>query len=368
MNWNNQNGNNPWGTGPTGGNDGGSNRPGGRGDNTPDIDELLRKARERFGGTGGGGHFKFIPFILIGFIALWAVTGFYIVNPGYHAVIQQFGKWDRTKASEGLGYHVPWPVEEVTLINVAELRRTQIGFEQGASRNATKRQDISSESLMLTSDINIVDIDLEVQWVIKNAEDYIFNIKNQEDTIKQVAQSALREVVGQTRMLPIITTGREEVSQRVEEILQTHLDEYNSGVDVREVLILSATVHPDVENAFNDVQGAKQDAENVQNQAQKYREEIIPVARGQAEKMRLEAEAYKAATIARSTGDAQRFDDIYSAYVNGKDVTRERIYIETMQEILSNAATTIIDSENSQGVVPYLPLDQVKRSNQSSGQ
>ena len=169
-------------------------------------------------------------------------------------------------------------------------------------------------------------------------------------------------------MLPIITTGREEVSQRVEEILQTHLDEYNSGVDVREVLILSATVHPDVENAFNDVQGAKQDAENVQNQAQKYREEIIPVARGQAEKMRLEAEAYKAATIARSTGDAQRFDDIYSAYVNGKDVTRERIYIETMQEILSNAATTIIDSENSQGVVPYLPLDQVKRSNQSSGQ
>jgi len=234
-----------------------------------------------------------------------------------------------------------------------------IGFAERFGRGGSTTQDIPEESLMLTSDRNIVDVDLAIQWSIKSAEDFVFNIKDQEATIKKVAESAIREKVGQTNMFPIITTERSAVSQSTKEIIQKNLDEYSSGVLINQVLIQRAEVHPDVQQAFQDVQSAKQDAEDVQNRARAYREDILPKARGQAIQLIQNAQAYKESTVAQSTGDAERFNSIYESYLTGKDVTKKRIYLETMEDVLSNAQKIILDSDG--GAVPYLPLNELQR-------
>ena len=307
--------------------------------------------------------------LLVGFVALCT----FIVKPGEQAVVQRFGAWERTIKNEGLAFKWPAPVETVQKVNVNEIRRMNIGFVDtlggrsfGGGPRATQggARDIPEESLMLTSDRNIVDVDLVLQWNIKSAEDYLFNIKDQESTIKKVAESAIREKVGQTNMFPIITTERDEVAQATKQIIQNNLDEYNSGVNVTQVLIRGAEVHPDVQKAFQDVQSAKQDAEDVQNRARAYREDILPKARGAAIGQVQAAEAYKQSTVARATGDAQRFNDIYESYQSGQDVTKKRIYLETMENVLGNAQKVIL-GEGGSGVVPYLPLDRLnKQQNQ----
>ncbi len=339
-----------------GGSSGGGNEP-------PDMDEMLRRAQENFRSVMPVGLGPVKVFI-IGFavvLALWLSSGFFIVNPGEHAVIQRFGALARTQVEPGLGYHFPAPIESATVINVQEIRKMTIGFDgRAATRGGTSGQ---SESLMLTSDRNIIDLDLELQWNIKSAEDFLFEIRDQENTIKKVAESAIREIVGQTNMFAIITNQRQLVADQTKDIIQKNLDDYNSGVNVTQVLIQSAEVHPGVQSAFQDVQSAKQDAEDVQNRAQAYREDIIPKARGQAIQLLQEAEAYQQSTIARSTGDADRFNSVYKAYLTGKDVTKERIYLETMEDVLRNAQKIILDgSGGGQGVVPYLPLNELQRS------
>ena len=358
---------NPWGGS---GNDNGSRGPwgngnGGRSDRPPEIDEMLRRAQENWkqimpGKFGGG---KVALLVLIVILGLWAASGLYIVNPGEHAVIQRFGAQDRTQDTEGLGYHLPWPVETVTTVNVSELRKMEIGFSELYSRGGSQKRDIPDESLMLTSDANIVDLDLVVLWNINSAEDFLFQIRDPENTIKKVVQSAIREVVGQTNMLPIITTARSQVEEQAREIMIRNLDEYKSGVHISQVLIQQAEVHPDVQHAFQDVQSAKQDAEDTQNRANAYKEDIIPRARGQAIKMKQEAEGYRESVIAQSTGDAERFNAVYRAYKTGETVTKERMYIETMEKVLNGAQKIILDQEGgaSSGVVPYLPLNQVKK-------
>ena len=369
---------NPWGSRP--GNDdqkqwgsGGHGGRGGRGGghDSPDLDEMLRKAQSNFNQIfperfqGGG----LILLAILAIVALWLASGFYIVNPGENAVIQRFGAWDRTQAEPGLGYHLPTPIETATILNVQEIKKMNIGFIEGYSRSGNSgRRDVPEESLMLTSDRNIVDLDVVIQWNIKSAEDYLFEILDQENTIKKVAESAIREVVGQTDMFPIITTGRAAVAEATKNIIQTNLDQYKSGVNITQVLIERAEVHPDVQAAFQDVQSAKQDAEDVQNRAEAYREDILPRARGAAIQKLQEAEAYKQSTVAQSTGDADRFNSVYQAYLTGKDVTRERIFIETMEDVMRNAKKIILDDKSSQGVVPYLPLNELNKpkSNTSS--
>jgi membrane protease subunit HflK len=345
---------------------GGSRMSGGAGAPPPEMDEMLRKARENFGQVipGGFGSGSAVLILLLAIVGLWAVTGFYIVNPGENAVIQRFGAWERTQADPGLGYRFPAPVEAVTILNVQEVQKMNIGFMEVFSRGgqSTKR-DIAAESLMLTSDRNIVDLDLVLQWNIKSAEDYLFNIDDQENTIKKVAESAIREVVGQTNMFPVITNQRQDVADRVKAIIQQNLDEYHSGVNISDVLIERAEVHPDVQAAFQDVQSAKQDAEDVINRAEAYREDILPKARGAAIKMVQQAEAYKQSTVARANGDAERFDAIYESYLTGKDVTKERLYLETMENVLGNAQKIILDNDAGSGVVPYLPLNELKKGN-----
>ncbi len=358
-------GNNPWGS--NGSSNGGYRGKGGSDD--ADIDEMLRKAQENFKGFVPD-KFQGAPIIGLGIIvlaALWLASGFYVVNPGENAVIQRFGEWKRTQAEPGLGYAFPSPIETKTILNVQEIKKMNIGFIEGFSRSgATARRDVAEESLMLTSDRNIVDLDVVIQWNIKSAEEYIFEILDQENTIKKVAESAIREVVGQTDMFPIITTGRAAIAEAIQKIIQENLDEYKSGVNITQVLIDRAEVHPDVQAAFQDVQSAKQDAENTQNNAEAYREDILPRARGAAIKNLQEAEAYKQSTVAKATGDADRFNSVYQAYLTGKDVTRERIFIETMEDVLKNANKIIMDGGSSQGVVPYLPLDQVNKTRNSN--
>lgn len=349
----NDEGKTPWGGGGSGG---GGQEP-------PDMEEILRRAQDNFnaafpGGAGGG---KAVLLAIAGIFAVWLLSGFYVVNPGEHAVIQRFGAWDRTQAEPGLGYHLPIPIETASIFNVEEIRKINIGFDEAfvRGRNGSGVRDIPEESLMLTSDRNIVNLHLEIQWNIKSSEDFVFEIRDQESTIKKVAESAIREVVGQTNMFPIITTKRQEVADLTKNIIQRNLDEYNSGVNITSVLIQRAELHPDVQDAFQDVQSAKQDAEDIQNRAEAYREDILPKARGQAIKMIQEAQAYRDSAIARANGDADRFNSVYKAYLTGKDVTKERIYLETLENVLTNAQKIIL-SEGGSGVVPYLPLDELK--------
>jgi len=370
MSWDKNSGNkgNPWGRP---GNDGpgrGAPRGGGGGyggGEPPDLDEMLRKAQENFRsmmpGNMKGGLVLVIAVVVVA--GLWLASGFFVVQPGEHAVIQRFGKWSHTIAEPGLGYHFPAPIETAEIVNVEEIRKMNIGFSEMQSRGLDGSiRDIPDESLMLTSDRNIVDLDLVIQWNIKSAEDYLFQIRDQENTIKKVAESAIREVVGQTFMFPVITTGRAAVADSARLIIQDNLDDYNSGISVKQVLIQMAEVHPDVQDAFQDVQSAKQDAEDTQNRAGAYREDILPRARGMAIQTLQEAQAYKQATIARALGDADRFNSVYEAYLSGKDVTKERMYIETMENVLSNAQKIILDEQGGSGVVPYLPLNELGKN------
>lgn len=367
-------GKNPWGNPANKDRPHHKNSSGGRGgpsggNEPPDLDAFLRKTMngldDMIPGNLGGGVIGILSGVVL--LVLFITLCTFIVKPGEHAVVQRFGAWERTQVAEGLSFKLPWPIENVTKVTVNEIRKMNIGFYERYGRASSQTQDVPEESLMLTSDRNIVDIDLVIQWNIKSAEDYLFNINDQEGTIKKVAESAIREQIGQTNMFPIITTERDSVAQLTKDIIQTNLDEYSSGVNITQVLIQRAEVHPDVQQAFQDVQSAKQDAEDVQNRARAYREDILPKARGAAIQLIQDAEAYKESTVAKSTGDADRFDSIYKAYQSGQDVTKQRIYIETMEEVLQNAQKIILDSNGGkQGVVPYLPLNELKPAAGSS--
>lgn len=352
----------PWGTPPGGSGGSGGGNGGSGGDLPPDIDEMLKKAQEKLRAAlpGGFGPGKFIGLVAVAGVALWLSSGFYLVKPGENAVITQFGAWTQTQSDPGLGYRIPWPVQNVDIVNTTVERRIQIGFTEGAGRNAGKR-DIPEESLMLTADANIVDLDMVVFWNIDNARDYLFNIMDQEQTIKKVAESAIREVVGQTKLQPIITGNRTGVAENAKKIMQDTLDSYKAGISILGVVIQEAVVHPDVIEAYEDVVAAQQDAERFQNEANIYGNDIVPKARGEAIKILQEAEAYKESQVAKAKGDADRFNSIYSAYVEGKDVTRTRLYLETMEDVLKSAQKIIIDEKASgSGVVPYMPLNELK--------
>jgi membrane protease subunit HflK len=362
---------NPWGGPSPQRPQGGPPRGPSNNDTPPDLDQMLKNFQNNMNGLlpGGMGGGKFALLALTGLAALWLASGLFIVSPGEHAVVQRFGAWERTRVNEGLGYHLPYPIETVTKVQVNELRNMTIGFVGAATRgNVSTRRDIPEESLMLTADRNIVDLDLTIQWNIKSAEDFLFRVQDQEATIKKVAESAIREAVGQTPMFSTLTTGRADVAAKTTTILQENLDEYHSGVHITGVLIQSAEVHPDVQAAFQDVQSAKQDAEDVQNQAQAYREDIIPRARGNAIQLVQQAQAYREAAIARAQGDASRFNAIYESYLSGQDVTKQRMYIETMEDVLKNAQKIIIGDQGNQGVVPYLPLNELNRQTKQETQ
>ena len=375
MPWNNQGNNNggPWGGGNNGGNNGGNpwgggpQRPSGGRPNPPDFDKVINDLKNNFGGkmSGGGSSRRFILLGLIILMGLWAATGFYRVNPQQQGVVLRFGEWIRT-TGPGLHYHLPFPIEQVLTPDVTRDNRLEIGFRDVAGSSATRR-DIADESLMITGDENIVDIDFVVFWRISDAGEYLFNLADPDETIKVAAEAVMREIIGQTAIQTALTEGRQNVQFAVREKLQELLDDYRAGVRVREVQLLAVDPPSDVIDAFNDVQRARQDRDRLKNQAEAFRNDIVPRARGQAAQLIAEAEAYREEVMNRAKGDASRFDQVFSAYEANKDVTRERIYIETIEEVFGNIEKIIID-EDGQSVVPYLPLKELGRATQKAGE
>jgi membrane protease subunit HflK len=355
-------GNGGWGSGGGGGGwgPGGGNRP-------PDFEDVIRRGQERMrnilpGGLGGGRGLGIVAAVVI---VLWLVSGFYTVSPGQQGVVLRFGQWANqgNLAGPGLHWHLPWPIESAVTPNVEEIRQIEIGY-RGSSSN--RSNDVPAESLMLTGDQNIIDIDFAVQWRVSNAGEFLFNIRDPESTIKIAAESAMREIIGRTDIQPALTDARNEVAARTRDLLQQILNDYQAGIYITEINLQDVQPPQQVVDAFEDVQRARQDLDRLRNQADAYRNQVIPEARGEAQRMIQEAEAYRERLINEAQGEAQRFLNVYEAYLQNPSVTTRRMYLETVQNILRDTDKVII--ENDSGTVPYLPLDQLRnRMGGSSG-
>ena len=359
----------PWGR-PGGGGGGGGRGPMGQ---PPDFEDMLRRGQDRFrrlvpsGLRGGRG----LILLVVAVIGLWLLSGFYRVQPDEQGVVLRFGEWIRTTAP-GLNYHLPGPIESVLTPKVTRVNRIEVGLRSVGEniRNAPPR-DIAEESLMLTGDENIVDIDFTVFWVIKDAGKFLFNIRNPEATVKLTAESAMREVIGQTPILSALTEGRNDIEQATLLRVQQLLDSYGAGIEVRRVQLLKVDPPGPVIDAFVDVQRARADLERLRNEAEAYRNDILPRARGEAEKMVQGANAYREEITNKAKGEAERFIKVLESYQASKDVTTQRIYLETIEEVFSGMTKIIIDSsaKGGPGVVPYLPLPEIqKRQRQSTQQ
>ncbi|MGI9489743.1 MAG: FtsH protease activity modulator HflK [Geminicoccaceae bacterium] len=378
MPWNNQGGG--WqgggGHGPWGGRPGGNG--GGGGQQPPDLEELLRRSQEKVkkifpggGGSGGGGFglggggskkpLILIPLALLG---LWALSGFYRVQQDERGVVLRFGE-QVAVTDPGLHWHWPSPIETVITPKVTRVNRVEVGFRSagGAITRNDSSREIDNESLMLTGDENIVDINFVVQWVIDKPEDYLFKVRDPDVTVKAVAESVMREIIGQTPFVEATTQGRKQIEDDAKDQIQATLNTYQAGIVVTEVQVQKVDPPDQVIDAFRDVQRAQADRERAVNEAETYQNDILPRARGDAVKMEQEAEAYAQEVVARSEGDAQRFIAVYTEYAKAPDVTSRRLYLETMEDVLSNMNKVLIDGSASGagGVVPYLPLPELER-------
>ncbi|MBV1698285.1 MAG: FtsH protease activity modulator HflK [Hyphomicrobiales bacterium] len=360
MPWSNQSGGGPWGSGsgsrgPWGS---GSQPPGGS--RPPDLEEILRRSQDRLrslmpGNLGGRG----IALIVLAVVVLWGFSGFFRVEPDELGVVLRFGKFVR-EVQPGLNYHLPYPIETALTPPALRVNKTDVGMRAVEDmRRGTSVRELPEESLMLTGDENIVDVDFSVLWRVKPAEvgKYLFNVQNPEGTVKAVAESAMREVIGRSNIQPILSGARQTVETAVQNLMQKILDQYGAGILIQQVQLQKVDPPTQVIDAFRDVQAARSDLERAQNEAQTYANRVVPEARGRAAKITQDAEAYREQTVAEAKGETSRFLQIYEQYKKAPAVTRERMYLETMERILGGANKTIIDTgQAGPGVVPYLPL------------
>lgn len=290
--------------------------------------------------------------------SLWLISGFYQVQTNEQGVVLRFGQYVYT-TTPGLHYHLPYPIETVTKVSMTQERSINLGVAESGRANNISRA--FTESHMLTGDENIVDINLTVVWRIKDAEDYLFNMRSPEQTVSVAAQSVLREIVGQSQMMPIISGDRGKVEEDTKLELQKVLDDFGSGVEIVRVKLQKADPPKQVVDAFNEVQRAKADMERYKNEAEAYRNEVVPNARGQASQILQSAEAYKEAVVNKAKGEAERFNSVYQAYKKGKEVTAKRLYLETMEGVLKNSEKVILDpSAKGNNILPLLPLNNLK--------
>jgi len=341
----------PWGSGPSGG------------PQAPDFDELLRKGQEKFRGMMPGGLGSGKGLLLIGLVVLgiWLFSGVYQVRPGERGVELLFGKFVRETAP-GLHFWAPRPIGQVLTPNVEQTNITTIGYRGAGSSRAVAVRDVPEESLMLSGDQNIIDIDFVVQWRIKDAQAFLFNIRDPATTVKVVAESAIRQVVGQTSLEAALAGGRQQVEDKTEVVLQQILDNYGAGVFVADVKMQKVEPPKPVLDAFDDVQRARQDKEREQNEAEAYANDILPKAQGEAARLVQEATAYREQLVKEAEGEAKRFLSVYEAYKGGKEVTVKRLYLERMQQVMKDANKIIIDGKGGgPGVVPYLPLPEIQK-------
>ena len=335
--------------------------------NNPDnMEDLAKKFQEglknMFGGSSKTPDVKKpITLFIIGAIAVWALSGFYRVDADEQGVVLRFGKYTNM-TQPGLNYHLPFPIESVMTPKVSRVNRIDVGFRSSNEGSRGTIGDIKEESAMLTGDENIVDINYSVFWVIKDASKYLFNIQDPIGTIKVVAETAMREVIARKKIQTILTQGRAEIEIEVQKIMQQILDSYNSGVDITQVQAQKSDPPAQVIDSFRDVQAAKADKERAQNEAEAYANDVIPRARGEAAKIVQEAEGYKKEVVAQAEGEASRFIAIYNEYAKAKTVTQERMYLETMEKVLSGVNKIIIDKQSGSGVVPYLSLPELKKN------
>ncbi len=337
----------------------------------PDLEEVLRSIQERvgrlFGGSRGGGGggwggspLKSIGWLVLASVVLWALTGIYIVQEGSRGVVTRFGRYVET-TMPGPHWRIPSPVESVTVVNVEQQRIVEVGTRAGSR---TSQDMASGEALMLTQDENIVDVHLTVQYQIKDAKDYLFRVFAPDATLKQVAKSAQRAVIGKSTMDFVLTEGRSEIAEEIKGEVQRMLDDYEAGIRVISVNLMDAQPPEDVQPAFADAIKAREDEQRLKNEAEAYSNEVLPKARGAAARLTQEAEAYKQRVIARAQGEAGRFKQLLAEFEKAPDVTRERLYLETMQDILGRANVSLMDVKGGNNVF-YLPLDKLRRPGDS---
>jgi membrane protease subunit HflK len=329
----------------------------------PDLDEVMRKLQERinklFGGRPGAGPGKLAGMIGAALVTIWGLTGIYIVDEGSRGVVTRFGRYIET-TQPGPHWHWPAPIESVTVVNVEQQRFVEVGYRSGGRQQALgSLGSVPKEALMLTRDENIVDVRLAVQYQIKDAKDYLFNVLDPEGTLKQVTESAERSVIGKSTMDFVLTEGRSEVVDEIKKELQRILDEYRTGIRVVTVNLVDAQPPEEVQAAFEDAIKAREDEQRLKNEAEAYANEVIPKARGAASRLTQESEAYKEKVIARAKGEASRFSQLVGEYEKAPEVMRERLYIESMQDVLERANTLMLDVKGGSNVI-YLPLDRLR--------
>lgn len=367
MPWSSQGGGGWKGGGPWG------QPPQGSGPTPPDLEELLRRGQDRLRrvlpGGGGGGNLSARGIALIAVVGavVWLLFGFYRVEPDEVGVELVLGRVTEL-TQPGLNYNFPYPIGRVYTPSVLNVREVNIGQQDfSAGRGTVRTRTNPDESLMLTGDENIVDINYKVQWQIKDARNYLFNLEDPDGTVKAVAESAMREIIGQNNIQPILTEQRAHIEIAVQELMQAMLDSYGSGIVVTRVQMQKVDPPEQVIDAFRDVQAARADQERLQNEAQAYANRVVPEARGEAARITQAAIAYRDRLIAEAGGQAQRFLEVYEQYAKAPAVTRRRMFLETMDRVLSRADKIIVDPEVGQGVVPYLPLDRLNPQRGGAG-
>jgi membrane protease subunit HflK len=369
MPWNNQSGG---GGGWKGGGGGpwGQTPRNGSGSTPPNLEDLLRKGQDRLRSVLPGGGRRMNPLVLTGILAVVAALIIYNfftfrVQPDEVGIVLRFGAFNRQVVS-GINWRLPYPIETVYTPQVTTRNRINIG--QAGEDSSGGGRDVPEESLMLTGDENIVDIDFSVLWDINNAADYLFNMEDPRGTVKVVAESAMREVVGRSNIQPLLTQARQITETDVQDLLQKTLDDYGAGIRITQVQLLKVDPPNEVIDAFRDVQAARADQERLQNEAQTYSNRVIPEAKGQASQITEAANAYRDRLIAEAKGQADRFTKVYESYKTAPEVTRRRIYIETMEQVLGGMDKVIIDNKGAtNGVVPYLPLDSLIKKPAAGG-
>ncbi len=354
---------------PQWGNNGNRNKNSG----PPDLDEIWRRINQRLnglfgkkdtgGGSGGGEGFSpeglpgggNLVGLLIGVLALvWVASGFYIVDTGQRGVVLRFGQYVET-TEPGPRWHLPWPVESREIVNVDQVRTVEIGYRSDV------KSKVLRESLMLTDDENIIDLQFAVQYILKDPKDFLFVNRGPEETVLQVAETAMREIVGKNKMDFVLYEGRAEIAASAKILLQQILDRYNTGISISQVTLQNIQPPEQVQAAFDDAVKAGQDRERLKNEAEAYFNDVVPRARGLASRLTEEAEGYKLSVIANAEGEASRFAQIFTEYQKAPQVTRQRMYLDTMQAVMNNTSKILVDQKGGNSLL-YLPLDKLQQT------
>jgi len=334
----------------------------------PDLDDVFRNVNKKInnifgqkksGGGDDGSHTQSPKpksggsiVMILGLLAVvWLASGFYIVDEGHRGVVLRFGQYVDTSPA-GLRWHMPYPIEKVELVNVSQVRTVEIGYRNNV------RSKVLRESLMLTDDENIIDIQFAVQYILNNPENFLFKNRNPDEAVLQAAETAIRQVIGKSKMDYVLYEGREQVAANATQLMQKILDRYQIGISISRVTMQNAQPPEQVQAAFDDAVKAGQDRERQKNEGQAYANDVIPRAVGNAARLTQESEGYKQRVIVSAEGDASRFEKIFAEYSKAPNVTRERLYLDMMQQVLSNTSKIIVDQKNGNNLL-YLPLDKL---------